>query len=509
MCAHARKRTYSAIHPQNNQSESVEDNMSHQPRNKKKNTTSSSLLTAPCTMIPKAPEAAALQARPIIRVLPMLVFATAFYFFQVGAIPNWLVPTKLIEDTLQEREDGGIQARTEAKEPLVIHVYGGSVSRGHGTTKAYHEYLQEFLEEVTYNVTVVNFARPATGVGPWVDCGIESQHGRNPDIIISEYHLNEGNHDTLRQWYELSSQNAKHIIVFDIWSWLVPPDDKCGIDPFNACNTYKVVLEEAGKTVTTIKLHDNFSILSMVQRDMYTWQGFVPDFFPKDKIGEECFIANAARQDLDSMMTLKKCRQLYAGAMQHGNLNYHRHLGNALYEHVEDIVLPRLNQTRTDTIALDAVASGQQSTCYGTWGGGIPTTMKKWQDIIVKQNGYTISNPHSSDPTKVTLHTNQTQSLLILDRPTEQNETVASQNISTRVVTVKVGYVGHTDLSDVVSFRLNNQSFTTQTNFAFTNTPVHVRRQLEFMGELPIQILLDEVPPGAHLELTDVVFPAP
>ena len=92
-----------------------------------------------------------------------------------------------------------------------VHVYGGSISAGSGTTTSYAQMLQKHFPK--WNI--VNYAIGGSGVICWLDCGISTA-----DIIISEFRINEWDVDRLRKWFSLTSSKAKHTIVLDLWSWL-------------------------------------------------------------------------------------------------------------------------------------------------------------------------------------------------------------------------------------------------------------------------------------------------
>ena len=105
-----------------------------------------------------------------------------------------------------------------ARRTLRVAVFGGSISRGHGCKLGYAVQLEDVARRLGVNATVSNFAIPATGVEPLLDCATDLG-ASPPDVLVSEFAVNEGDAARLRAWYGAAAAMAPHVVDLELWTW--------------------------------------------------------------------------------------------------------------------------------------------------------------------------------------------------------------------------------------------------------------------------------------------------
>lgn len=254
------------------------------------------------------------------------------------------------------------QQQHSSQRQWTIQAFGGSV-----TAAAYlpdnetytSRLVAKLWEGYKINATVLNNGvPPASGPEHWAHCGIQYA-----DIAISEFRLNEGNGQILRQWYDLLQldSSVKHTVVLDLWSWLVPPQrlpSKC-----------VSVLKNFGYMKGN---NSKFSLVDTADMDRNTWRSMIKDIFVRDSIEPKCyesvFERNQTEQDI-----IKQCRRANANDMQHGPAKYHERVATLLADHIGRNVIPKLDaqDNGVDEKPIDDIRnrSDFDRFCFGNWGG--------------------------------------------------------------------------------------------------------------------------------------------
>lgn len=369
---------------------------------------------------------------------------------------------------------------------LKIDFYGGSLTVG----RDFKDYKARRFSTIVgqkLGITVANKGIPAAGPSPHFVCGIEPA-----DIIISEFRINEKNAKVLDRWYKLAHENARHVIIFDLWSWLSPPPPRST----EAAATVKALMQQ-NPPFPDVKI--SFSVLSLAEQDRYTWKSHVPTFFnytiPNSLTGatipEECYQAfESVKATRAQEATLKQCRQKYARAMQHGQEPYHQYVAGRLIEHMKEKVFPMLNLTNPSRGGGGKPKQEKAtSLCIGEWG----ISQRKWdRSVILNNTGFDISSPFSNRDDKTTLNTNSTSASLVLGCPPGYPF-------------IQLGYVAHSFKNETAVMTVNKKTaISTQLEI----TPSFALRLLRYSGEknsAPIHVSVSSINPGAFLEIASAV----
>ena len=293
------------------------------------------------------------------------------------------------------------EKRTKREDrPLIIHVYGGSITAAKYITQnaSYASLLEVKLwEEHNINAKVHNNGISASGPQHWILCGTAYA-----DIVISEFRINEQNTHTLKDWYDLLSQNvtANRVVVLDLWSWLVPPGPPAA--------TVKVLHREGFlKGGNSSK----FSLTDTSAMDAGNWRTMVTDGFVYDTIPTRCY-QSALERNQTEVQTIAQCREQVKGQMQHGTEKYHERVANLLTDHIVHHVLPTMNVQTSKLVETakpnDGASQKPDRFCVGKWGGLVSDTGLPWDTpgIILNNTGFHLNCDTSNRTDKVTLNTN-------------------------------------------------------------------------------------------------------
>eukprot|EP00979_Chaetoceros_neogracilis_P007372 scaffold1542_cov251-Chaetoceros_neogracile.AAC.13 len=356
---------------------------------------------------------------------------------------------------------------------LQIDFYGGSITVG----QDFEDYKKKRFSALVgeqLGVFAVNRGIPGAGPRPNLICGITPT-----DIIISEFRINERSANVLNQWYDLACQNAKHVVILDLWSWLTPPAIP---GKNNETATIKSFLERQRNSLFPDTCNStSFSILSLAEQDESNWQCLVPSLFnytvPNKLTGafipKECYkpfynkhcekekVQNySSRHGRRNLRPQVMCRQNFR-ERQHGQPPYHEHVANQLIRHIKEVVFPTMhNSTNSEP---KEVLSLPVSTCIGEWGevGG------NWDTSILENFGFQISSPFSGRVDKTTLNTNIVSSSVLLGCPVNHS-------------LIQIGYVAHSWKNETVTMSVetgtpSNASKTVNTRLLLGKVPFALR----------------------------------
>jgi len=384
---------------------------------------------------------------------------------------------------MRAREEAKIVAREAPKlKTINVHVYGGSITTGlaglrDGRMTRYSALLENMLQHYVDNVDVVvaNFGIAAAGPEYFNLCGIGVA-----DIIISEFRINENSEIKLREWYKLAISHCTHLVVLDLWSWLTPPTGR------------------KSATMAALPNVGNISSVSLDLMEWDTWQELVPMYFNytgAQSIPQQCYDSIHQKSQNETSI-IQLCRRRHANSMQHGTELYHEHVAKTMFAHLVDVgILHRLKEdTHVDHTENDTM-------CFSQWNlirnhGVSDGKVGYWNQTIIHNKGFSIHNLHPSTVDggflgKITLNTNSTSAQLQLNCPPPYN------------ITAKVGYIAHSDKEESSIIRINGSQMLTK--LENENRP-HIRiRQFSSSLTLPINVSVDELPIGQHIELTGLI----
>lgn len=362
------------------------------------------------------------------------------------------------------------------------HTYGGSVTAAEylPDNETYSNRLAAKLwEDYNINVTVHNNGIPASGPEHWNKCGIQYA-----DIAISEFRLNEDNHQILRQWYDLLQQDssAKHVVVLDLWSWLVPPGrpSKC-----------VSVLKNFGYLNGN---NSKFSLVDTNTMDRNTWRSMIKDIFVRDDIGPKCYESVFERNQTEQEI-IKQCRRDTPGSMQHGPAKYHDRVATLLADHIGKNVIPvldvqtsKVNNKRTNETINH---NNFDRVCVGIWGGMKGDRALPWDTpgIILNNTGFHLNCDPTNRKDKISLNT---------------NATFASN--ASLVLTCPDGYANMTIGIYTKTLKKDQATFTVNGNQMSSAGKYHnLRKYTKSFAELPLNISnVKLASPTAYLEITDI-----
>lgn len=392
---------------------------------------------------------------------------------------SWIISTiiivsslfyTIVEKTTQENRiiqlKQGFNSTT--KNVISIHIYGGSISRGAcNGCERYSNVLQEFLiENGIDNAVISNYAIGGSGPEHFIHCGIDYA-----DIIVSEYRMNEQSVEVLEQWYEVATKSSRHLIVLDLWTWLVPPST-----PW---------VFASSKAVDKFTKED----ISILQLDGFTdtWRELIPLYYDYESIPQSCYHASMERNG-NERNEIQNCRKKYENDMQHGTQLYHYAIARQLSSHIQKVVLPRrhLEATREES------SSSNNRVCIGEWGGKHLYSSDWYTSTIIRDNiGFSIGSPLAHRLDKVTLNTNNTNAQLNLECPAPYQ-------------TAYVGYIGHALEEESGIMKMND--IIVSTHISDRNLPTSARiRRMSPSVTSPLHISVESLKKGAYIELTNIV----
>jgi len=368
--------------------------------------------------------------------------------------------------------------RLKAKGYLDIGVFGGSISRGHGSKKSYGSYLVELLTQVLepfkVRVRVYNYAVPASGpvlVQRLILCGLKPFD--NVDMVISEFSINEQSTEVFQKWYEfLMIASDVPVIVLNLFSFRIPPNG-------TRDHKYAPAVTMVPKNLSNI---DKISIVDFRAPGMELW----PNTFPYTKSG------------------------MFPGGGSHGNTLYHElialSLGYGIHQLFSTQERPSLAHPRKQPAPSPAVGNHKQTKakleCYGTWGIKVAKLPKSARGIVKSLTelfpdigpGWHIGTPFAHDPSKISLYVNTTG---VGD---------AVFRVPDETISVTVWYVGHTSDEEVSSFEIQENNLNSVHNFS---TKLHGESNLRIASFVTIQLLNGTVATARSMKIKPTYFATP
>mmetsp|Transcript_44259 Transcript_44259/g.137842 ORF Transcript_44259/g.137842 Transcript_44259/m.137842 type:complete len:492 (+) Transcript_44259:43-1518(+) len=179
---------------------------------------------------------------------------------------------------------GSRPLRLRSRRHVRIGLFGGSVSAGHGVEAgtSYPQRLQHIMPALGMNISLENFAAPASGPEIW-RCPLDLDQPF--DILISEFALTAYNAALCEWWYQRALRMASHLVILELWSKPFPPTRRT---PTAAAGT---PLMERSERVSVV----NFS------RPAGRWWPHTPPFVPDLLFGQDEAHGNDQYHELISL----------------------------------------------------------------------------------------------------------------------------------------------------------------------------------------------------------------